>query len=150
MAPSGGSLESTRVARQGVPGYSLVASEVAAALDFRAGTLPGPPLTLVRMTSDDTARPLPTRAIETYSALTPEQTEAVLELLAEAARNDGQQAVSEQGRARAAAATNPYGAGAASAAILDIVREAAGAPRLKRFVDRPGPTDERRDGEEQE
>lgn len=50
------------------------------------------------MTSDDTARPLPTRAIETYSALTPEQTEAVLELLAEAARNDGQQAVSEQGR----------------------------------------------------
>ncbi|MGI5409540.1 mycothiol synthase [Streptomyces chartreusis] len=50
------------------------------------------------MTSDDTARPLPTRAIETYSALTSEQTEAVLELLAEAARNDGQQAVSEQGR----------------------------------------------------
>ncbi|MFF4050897.1 mycothiol synthase [Streptomyces chartreusis] len=50
------------------------------------------------MTSDDTARPLPIRAIETYSALTPEQTEAVLELLAEAARNDGQQAVSEQGR----------------------------------------------------
>ncbi|MFC8245425.1 mycothiol synthase [Streptomyces chartreusis] len=50
------------------------------------------------MTSDDTARPLPTRAIETYSALTPGQTEAVLELLAEAARNDGQQAVSEQGR----------------------------------------------------
>ncbi|MFE4577447.1 mycothiol synthase [Streptomyces chartreusis] len=50
------------------------------------------------MTSDDTARPLPIRAIETYSALTPEQTEAVLELLAEAARTDGQQAVSEQGR----------------------------------------------------
>lgn len=42
--------------------------------------------------------PLPIRAIETYSALSPEQTEAVLELLAEAARNDGQQAVSEQGR----------------------------------------------------
>ncbi|TXS41227.1 mycothiol synthase [Streptomyces sp. uw30] len=50
------------------------------------------------MTSDDTAHPLPIRAIETYSALSPEQTEAVLELLAEAARNDGQQAVSEQGR----------------------------------------------------
>jgi mycothiol synthase len=50
------------------------------------------------MTSDDTARPLPNRSIETYSALSPEQTEAVRELLAEAARNDGQQAVSEQGR----------------------------------------------------
>ncbi|MGW6737762.1 mycothiol synthase [Streptomyces sp. NPDC055013] len=50
------------------------------------------------MTSDDTAHPLPTRSIETRLALSPEQTEAVLELLAEAARNDGQQAVSEQGR----------------------------------------------------
>lgn len=63
-----------------------------------AATLPGAPLTLVRMTSDDTAPPLPSRSIETHSALSPEQTEAVLELLAEAARNDGQQAVSEQGR----------------------------------------------------
>ncbi|GHH28146.1 mycothiol acetyltransferase [Streptomyces lanatus] len=60
--------------------------------------MPDPPLTLVRMTSDDIAHPLPTRSIETHSALTLEQTEAVLELLAEAARNDGQQAVSEQGR----------------------------------------------------
>ncbi|NUP18311.1 MAG: mycothiol synthase [Streptomyces sp.] len=50
------------------------------------------------MTSDDTAHPLPSRSIETHSALSSEQTEAVLELLAEAARNDGQQAVSEQGR----------------------------------------------------
>ncbi|WP_328426583.1 mycothiol synthase [Streptomyces sp. NBC_00443] len=50
------------------------------------------------MTSDDTAHPLPIRSIETHLALSPEQTEAVLELLAEAARNDGQQAVSEQGR----------------------------------------------------
>ncbi|MCF1597878.1 mycothiol synthase [Streptomyces muensis] len=50
------------------------------------------------MTSDDTAHPLPTRSIETHAALTPEQTEAVLELLAEAVRSDGQQAVSEQGR----------------------------------------------------
>jgi mycothiol synthase len=50
------------------------------------------------MTSDDTAHPLPTRSIETHLALAPEQTEAVLELLTEAARNDGQQAVSEQGR----------------------------------------------------
>jgi mycothiol synthase len=50
------------------------------------------------MTSDDTAYPPSSRAIETHRALSPEQTEAVLELLAEAARNDGQQAVSEQGR----------------------------------------------------
>ncbi|MER6674423.1 mycothiol synthase [Streptomyces sp. NPDC000983] len=50
------------------------------------------------MTSHDTAGPGGARAIETYSALAPEQTEAVLALLAEAARADGQQAVSEQGR----------------------------------------------------
>jgi mycothiol synthase len=54
--------------------------------------------TLIRMTSDGTAHPVPSRSIETYSALSPEQTEAVLGLLAEAARTDGQQAVSEQGR----------------------------------------------------
>ncbi|CAL9528567.1 Mycothiol acetyltransferase [Streptomyces sp. enrichment culture] len=57
-----------------------------------------PPLTLVGMTSDDIARPGPSRAIETYAALSPEQIEAVLGLLAEAVRVDGQQAVSEQGR----------------------------------------------------
>jgi mycothiol synthase len=50
------------------------------------------------MTSDDTARPGSPRSIQTYAALSPEQTEAVLALLEEAARNDGQQAVSEQGR----------------------------------------------------
>jgi mycothiol synthase len=50
------------------------------------------------MTSDDTARPGRARSIETHSALSPEQTEAVLALLADAARQDGQQAVSEQGR----------------------------------------------------
>ncbi|MEV5312837.1 MULTISPECIES: mycothiol synthase [unclassified Streptomyces] len=50
------------------------------------------------MTSDDIARPGPSRAIETYAALSPEQIEAVLGLLAEAVRVDGQQAVSEQGR----------------------------------------------------
>ncbi|MEV5339039.1 mycothiol synthase [Streptomyces sp. NPDC052676] len=50
------------------------------------------------MTSDDLARPGPARALETYAALSAEQIEAVLELLAEAARVDGQQAVSEQGR----------------------------------------------------
>lgn len=50
------------------------------------------------MTSDDTARTPATRSIETCSALSPDQTEAVLALLADAAREDGQQAVSEQGR----------------------------------------------------
>ncbi|MCX5333121.1 mycothiol synthase [Streptomyces sp. NBC_00140] len=50
------------------------------------------------MTSDDTARRGPSRSIDTYSALSPDRTEAVLALLAEAVRSDGQQAVSEQGR----------------------------------------------------
>ncbi|HLL37535.1 MAG TPA: mycothiol synthase [Streptomyces sp.] len=50
------------------------------------------------MTSDDIARPDSVRAIETRAALSPDQIEAVLALLAEAARVDGQQAVSEQGR----------------------------------------------------
>ncbi|MDH6700206.1 mycothiol synthase [Streptomyces sp. MAA16] len=50
------------------------------------------------MTSDDTARTAPARSIETRTTLTPDQTEAVLALLAEAAREDGQHAVSEQGR----------------------------------------------------
>ncbi|MER6851519.1 mycothiol synthase [Streptomyces flaveolus] len=50
------------------------------------------------MTSDDTVRPGRPRSIETLAALTPEQTEAVLALLGAAARNDGQHAVSEQGR----------------------------------------------------
>ncbi|MEU6068958.1 MULTISPECIES: mycothiol synthase [Streptomyces] len=50
------------------------------------------------MTSDDTVRPFHSRSIETYSVLSPDQAEAVVELLAEAARSDGQQPVSEQGR----------------------------------------------------
>ncbi|MGW2555304.1 mycothiol synthase [Streptomyces sp. NPDC001635] len=50
------------------------------------------------MTSDDTARPALPRSLETVTELSPEQSEAVLALLAEAARVDGQQAVSEQGR----------------------------------------------------
>lgn len=50
------------------------------------------------MTSDDSAPPVPSRSIETRSALSPDQAEAVLALLAEAARVDGQQPVSEQGR----------------------------------------------------
>ncbi|MFD5075417.1 mycothiol synthase [Streptomyces sp. NPDC058371] len=50
------------------------------------------------MTSDDTAPAAISRSVETRSALSPDQAEAVLELLADAARTDGQQAVSEQGR----------------------------------------------------
>ncbi|MCH0566110.1 MULTISPECIES: mycothiol synthase [unclassified Streptomyces] len=50
------------------------------------------------MTSDDTARLPGARSIETVSALSPDQIEAVLGLLTEATRTDGQQAVSEQGR----------------------------------------------------
>ncbi|MFF9816736.1 mycothiol synthase [Streptomyces sp. NPDC014006] len=50
------------------------------------------------MTSDDIARLPGARSIETYAALSEEQTEAVLDLLVEAAHSDGQQAVSEQGR----------------------------------------------------
>ncbi|MEU6577765.1 mycothiol synthase [Streptomyces sp. NPDC046805] len=50
------------------------------------------------MTSDDTGRSFSSRSIETYSALSPDQADAVLELLTDAARTDGQQPVSEQGR----------------------------------------------------
>ncbi|MFF3375493.1 mycothiol synthase [Streptomyces sp. NPDC002680] len=53
------------------------------------------------MTSDDTAPsgpPVLSRSIDTLAALAPGQADAVLALLAEAARTDGQQAVSEQGR----------------------------------------------------
>ncbi|MET7364043.1 mycothiol synthase [Streptomyces sp. NPDC005562] len=42
--------------------------------------------------------PAPLRKIDTLAALSPAQADAVLALLAEAARTDGQQAVSEQGR----------------------------------------------------
>ncbi|MGW3115397.1 mycothiol synthase [Streptomyces sp. NPDC001091] len=50
------------------------------------------------MSSDDSVRSFPARSIETHAALTPGQAEAVLPVLAEAAREDGQQPVSEQGR----------------------------------------------------
>ncbi|MEU1405331.1 mycothiol synthase [Streptomyces sp. NPDC005728] len=50
------------------------------------------------MSSDDALRPYTSRAIETRSELDPDQAEAVLGLLAEAAHVDGQQSVSEQGR----------------------------------------------------
>ncbi|MEW2134726.1 mycothiol synthase [Streptomyces sp. NPDC005435] len=50
------------------------------------------------MSSDDSGRAVPARSIETHAELTPEQTRAVLDLLAAAAAVDGQQPVSEQGR----------------------------------------------------
>ena len=60
-------------------------------------------------------------------------------------------ALSQDWRARAAAVANPYGTGEASTRILDIVRSAAHASRVKRFVDLPAPpalSGLQRDGEE--
>ncbi|WP_299539604.1 mycothiol synthase [uncultured Streptomyces sp.] len=48
--------------------------------------------------TNDVPLPAPGREIETLDALTPDQSDAVLDLLAEAAASDGRQAVSEQGR----------------------------------------------------
>ncbi|MEU9139140.1 mycothiol synthase [Streptomyces sp. NPDC048404] len=50
------------------------------------------------MTSDDVAPFALSRSIEAHSVLSPDQAEDVLRLLSDAARADGQQAVSEQGR----------------------------------------------------
>ncbi|MFD7680013.1 mycothiol synthase [Streptomyces sp. NPDC060187] len=50
------------------------------------------------MTSDDTSPLASSRSIATYSELSPDQAADVLRLLSEAALEDGQQAVSEQGR----------------------------------------------------
>ncbi|MEW1562981.1 mycothiol synthase [Streptomyces sp. NPDC093509] len=50
------------------------------------------------MTSDDTSPLASSRSIATYAELSPDQAEDVLRLLSEAALEDGQQAVSEQGR----------------------------------------------------
>ncbi|MFD6297383.1 mycothiol synthase [Streptomyces sp. NPDC060235] len=50
------------------------------------------------MTSDDTSPLASSRSIATYSELSPDQAVDVLRLLSEAALEDGQQAVSEQGR----------------------------------------------------
>ncbi|MEQ8147629.1 mycothiol synthase [Streptomyces sp. OP7] len=50
------------------------------------------------MTSDAFSRPGSPRSLRTYPVLDTDQVEAVLALLADAARADGQQAVSEQGR----------------------------------------------------
>ncbi|MDV9195952.1 mycothiol synthase, partial [Streptomyces sp. Wh19] len=46
----------------------------------------------------DAPLPAPGREIRTLDELSPEQADAVSDLLAEAARSDGRQAVSEQGR----------------------------------------------------
>jgi UDP-N-acetylglucosamine 2-epimerase (non-hydrolysing) len=64
-------------------------------------------------------------------------------------------ALSPRWREHAAHVSNPYGTGTASAAILDIVRTAALAPRAKHFVDlRPAPVTARhrarRSNEEEE
>ena len=70
-------------------------------------------------------------------------------------------ALSPRWRERTARTTNPYGAGAASARILDIVRASAAAPRVKQFVDQvvdrvdrvdgaPAPTSRQAVGEEEE
>ncbi|GAA1938641.1 mycothiol synthase [Streptomyces durmitorensis] len=48
--------------------------------------------------TDEQQPPAPLRQIDTVAALTSDQADAVLGLIAEAARADGQQAVSEQGR----------------------------------------------------
>ncbi|MEU5954802.1 mycothiol synthase [Streptomyces sp. NPDC047525] len=48
--------------------------------------------------TDEQQPPAPLRQIDTVAALTSDQADAVLGLIAEAARSDGQQAVSEQGR----------------------------------------------------
>ncbi|WP_018548480.1 mycothiol synthase [Streptomyces sp. LaPpAH-108] len=50
------------------------------------------------MSSDDSGRAVSARSLENQAELTPEQTRAVLDLLAAAAAVDGQQPVSEQGR----------------------------------------------------
>ncbi|TXR96226.1 mycothiol synthase, partial [Streptomyces sp. col6] len=46
----------------------------------------------------DVPLPAPGREIQTLDTLSPDQAAGVLDLLAEAARTDGRQAVSEQGR----------------------------------------------------
>ncbi|MET7944990.1 mycothiol synthase [Streptomyces sp. NPDC005302] len=50
------------------------------------------------MTSDNTSPLASSRSIATFSELSPDQAEGVLRLLSESALEDGQQAVSEQGR----------------------------------------------------
>ncbi|GAB3875581.1 UDP-N-acetylglucosamine 2-epimerase [Terrabacter terrigena] len=57
-------------------------------------------------------------------------------------------ALSPGRRERAAATANPYGTGEASTRILDIVRSAARASRVKRFVDLPVRTFDGEDGPE--
>ncbi|MFK4145725.1 mycothiol synthase [Streptomyces sp. NPDC004065] len=77
------------------------------------------------MTSDDCA-PI-ARSIETCSQLSPEQAEAVHGLLAAAARVDGRQAVSEQGRLRLRGGPRP----GVSHLLLRVDGELAGYAQLE-------------------
>ncbi|MFE4669438.1 mycothiol synthase [Streptomyces sp. NPDC056716] len=79
------------------------------------------------MTSDDSARQGQARTIETHAALAPEQIEAVLDLLAEAARHDGQQAVSEQGRLQLRGGSRP----GVSHLLLTLADELVGYAQLE-------------------
>ncbi|PZH07960.1 mycothiol synthase [Streptomyces sp. NTH33] len=77
------------------------------------------------MTSDDPA-PI-TRSLETRSELSPDEAEAVLGLLAAAAREDGQQAVSEQGRLQLRGGARP----GVSHLLLSVDGELAGYAQLE-------------------
>jgi mycothiol synthase len=77
------------------------------------------------MTSDDPA-PI-TRSLETRSELSPDEAEAVLGLLAVAARNDGQQAVSEQGRLQLRGGARP----GVSHLLLSVDGELVGYAQLE-------------------
>ncbi|MGX4690799.1 mycothiol synthase [Streptomyces sp. JNUCC 63] len=77
------------------------------------------------MTSDDPA-PI-TRSIETRSELSPGAAEAVLGLLAVAARDDGQQAVSEQGRLQLRGGARP----GVSHLLLSVDGELVGYAQLE-------------------
>ncbi|MFE2043624.1 mycothiol synthase [Streptomyces sp. NPDC059477] len=79
------------------------------------------------MTSDDSARQGQARTIETHAALAPEQIEAVLDLLTEAARHDGQQAVSEQGRLQLRGGARP----GVSHLLLTLAGELVGYAQLE-------------------
>ncbi|MFF9089994.1 mycothiol synthase [Streptomyces sp. NPDC014991] len=79
------------------------------------------------MSSDDTVRAFPARSIETHSALTPDRAQAVLHLLGEAARVDGQQPVSEQGRLQLRGGARP----GVSHLLLTVDGETAGYAQLE-------------------
>ncbi|WP_112465560.1 mycothiol synthase [Streptomyces triticisoli] len=77
------------------------------------------------MTSDDPAAI--TRSLETRSELSPDEAEAVLGLLAAAARHDGQQAVSEQGRLQLRGGARP----GVSHLLLSVDGELVGYAQLE-------------------